>query len=127
LNVQAITRHDLEAEIVRRCRESEGFRRQFVADPAATAAKYLQVTTANLPKIVVHEETVDSRHIVLPAKQSDAVALSDQQLEKAAGATPALFPAAVSATVSLAVGFGGQAAIDLYIGNPIEIIQHSGW
>jgi hypothetical protein len=28
-----LTRHDLEAKIVKRCREEEGFRKEFTADP----------------------------------------------------------------------------------------------
>ena len=55
-----LTRHDLEAKIVKRCWEDEEFRREFTADPAGVFVKYLQIPAASLPKIVVHEETTGS-------------------------------------------------------------------
>ncbi len=51
-----LTRHDLEVKLVKRCWENEEFRQEFVSDPAATFAKYLEVPQASLPKIVVHRE-----------------------------------------------------------------------
>jgi hypothetical protein len=49
-NTDGLTRHDLEAKIVKRCWEDEGFRKEFTADPAATFVKYLQVPASSLPK-----------------------------------------------------------------------------
>jgi hypothetical protein len=69
---QAITRHDLEARIVQRSWEDKGFRQEFLADPAGSFSKYLQVPVGSLPKIAVHEEMAGSWHIVLPAKPSSA-------------------------------------------------------
>jgi hypothetical protein len=88
---QTLTRHDLEAKIVKRCWENEGFRKEFTADPAGTFTKYLEVPAASLPKILVHEEEPGSWHIVLPSKPADAGTLSDADLERVAGgATPTI-------------------------------------
>jgi hypothetical protein len=82
-----LTRHDLEAKIVKRCWEDEGFRKEFTADPAGAFVKYLRVPAASLPKIAIHEEMPGSWHIVLPSKPSDPSELSEQDLEKVAGGT----------------------------------------
>ena len=85
-----LSRHDIEAKIVKRCWEDEAFHQEFAADPVGTAVKYLQVPAANLPNIVVHEEPAGSWHIVLAAKPADAGELSEEDLEKVAGgSTPA--------------------------------------
>jgi hypothetical protein len=65
---QTISRHDLEAKILRRCREDEGFRSEFTSNPSAAFAKYLNVPAADLPRIPVHQEEPGSWHIVMPAK-----------------------------------------------------------
>jgi hypothetical protein len=82
---QALTRHDLEAKIVKRSWEDEAFRKEFTSDPTGTAVKYLKVTAAELPKIVVHEEAAGTWHIVLPAKPAGTDELSEGELEKVAG------------------------------------------
>jgi hypothetical protein len=80
-----LTRHDLEAKIVKRCWENEAFRQEFTADPAGAFVRYLEIPAANIPKIVVHEESVGSWHIVLPAKPANVNELSEQDLERVAG------------------------------------------
>jgi hypothetical protein len=86
-----ISRHDLEAKLVKRCWEDESFRKEFTADPTATFVKYLKVPPASLPRIAVHQETPGSWHIVLPAKPANTSELSDAELEKVAGgATPTI-------------------------------------
>jgi hypothetical protein len=80
----ALTRHDLEAKIVKRCWENEGFRKEFTGDPAGTAAKYLGGAD-KLPKIVVHEELAGSWYIVLPSRPANISELSERELEKVAG------------------------------------------
>jgi hypothetical protein len=81
----AVSRHDLEAKIVKRCWEDEEFREEFTADPVGAAVKYLEVPATRLPKIVVHQEAAGSWHIVLPAKPSYSHELSEADLEKVAG------------------------------------------
>jgi hypothetical protein len=82
---QTLTRHDLEAKIVRHSWEDKGFRKEFIANPAGTFVKYLNVPAASLPKIVVHQEAAGSWHIVLPARPANAGELSEADLEKMAG------------------------------------------
>lgn len=85
-----LTRHDLEAKIVKRCWENEAFRKEFTADPAAAFVKYLKVPASSVPKIAVHLEAPGSWHIVLPAKPANAGELSEAELEKVAGGTTPL-------------------------------------
>jgi len=80
-----LTRHDLEAKIVKRCWEDEAFRKEFTSDPAGAFVKYLGAERSGLPKIVVHEESPGSWHLVLPAKPAGAGELSDDELEQVAG------------------------------------------
>jgi hypothetical protein len=97
-----LTRHDLEAKIVKRCWEDEGFRKEFTADPAGVFVKHLQVPSASVPKIVVHEETTGSWHIVLPAKPANTGELSEADLENVAGGTTPTIT--VLATIVASVG-----------------------
>ena len=100
-----LTRHDVEAKIVKRCWEDEAFHKEFTADPVATAVKYLEVPAANLPNIVIHEEPAGSWHIVLPAKPAAAGELSDEDLEKVAGGlTPFLAPVAMVSLIVTVLG-----------------------
>jgi tRNA A37 threonylcarbamoyladenosine synthetase subunit TsaC/SUA5/YrdC len=83
-----LTRHDLEAKIAKRCWKDEAFRKEFTADPAGAFVKYLEAPATSLPKIVVHEETPGSWHLVLPAKPAIADELSEADLERVAGGVP---------------------------------------
>jgi hypothetical protein len=111
---QTLNRHDLEAKIVKHSWEDEKFRKEFIANPAGTFVKYLNVPAADLPKIVVHEEGPGTWHIVLPAKPANAKELSEEDLEKVAGGTtPTISLTAqtitliVSATKSVSENEGG--------------------
>jgi hypothetical protein len=104
----ALTRHDLEAKIVKRCWENEEFRKEFTADPAAAFVKYLKVPAASLPKIVIHEEAAGSWHIVLPAKPAELSELSEAELEKVSGGTT---PACVTVVVSVGVTVATAASV----------------
>jgi hypothetical protein len=84
---QTLSRHDLEAKIVKRCWEDEAFRKEFTTDPAGSFVKYLQVPAASLPEMFVHQEELGSWHIVLPEKPVNAGELSGEELEKVAGAS----------------------------------------
>jgi hypothetical protein len=94
-----LTRHDLEAKIVKRCWENEAFHREFTADPGGTFVKHLSVQRAGLPNIVVHEEEPDCWHIVIPLKPTNAGELSEEDLEKVAGGTTPTVVATVAASV----------------------------
>jgi hypothetical protein len=106
--IQVLSRHDLEAKIVKRCWENEEFRQEFTADPAGAFVRYLDYDPKNLPRIVVHEETPGSWHIVVPAKPTVMAELSDEDLERVAGGvTPA---AATPIAGPLAAAFAGGGA-----------------
>ena len=96
-----LTRHDLEAKIVKRCWDDEGFRKEFTADPAGVFVKHLHVPAASLPKIVVHEETTGSWHIVLPAKPANTGELSEADLENVAGGTTPTVTVLASIVISV--------------------------
>jgi hypothetical protein len=117
---QTLTRHDLEAKIVKRCWEDEGFRKEFTADPAAAFVKYLEIPAASLPKISVHQEEPGSWHIVLPAKPADTNEISEQDLDRIAGAASGIIlqpnhfftalAAAASVTAATAIASAGMSA-----------------
>jgi hypothetical protein len=101
---EQLTRHDLEAKVVKRCWENEGFRQEFTADPAGTFVKYLKVPASSLPKILVHAEEPGSWHIVLPTKSSTTSELSEEDLAKVAGGgTPFTLLLTVANTVATAL------------------------
>jgi hypothetical protein len=107
---QAMTRHDLEAKIVKRCWEDEAFRKEFASDPAGAFTKYLDVPAERLPKITVYPEEPGTWHIVLPSKPANTSELSEKELEKVAGGvTPAVWSVAVTTLVS-AIGSGAASA-----------------
>jgi hypothetical protein len=107
-----LTRHDLEAKIVKRCWENEAFRKELIANPAGAFAKYLKIPAANLPKIVIYEEPAGSWHIVVPSRPADADELSDQDLERVAGGLnpPWLVASAAALSLSIAGGSAGASA-----------------
>ena len=117
----ALTRHDLEAKIVKHCWEDEAFHQEFTADPVGTAVKYLEVPAASLPNIVVHEEPAGSWHIVLPAKPANAGELSEEDLEKiAGGSTPVCLATVVSGVITGLVSGSGLSA------SALVTVKH-GW
>jgi hypothetical protein len=105
----ALSRHALEAKIVKRCWENAAFRKEFLSDPAGCFAKYAKTPKAQLPKITVHEEQPGSWHIVLPAKPAKAGELSDEELEKVAGGTDVVVT--VTAVIGTAAGTGVFSAL----------------
>jgi hypothetical protein len=116
---EELTRHDLEAKIVKHSWEDEGFRKEFLADPAGTFVKYLEIPAASLPKIAVHQEAAGSWHIVLPAKPAGAGDLSEVELERVAGG------AWLAKTVKVAEIAGGVVGVSLSVG--IDQGKKAGW
>jgi hypothetical protein len=116
------SRHDLEAKIVKHSWEDEKFRKEFLTDPAATFVKYLKVPKESLPKIVVHEETPGSWHIVLPPQPADIHELSEAELEKVAGGTT---PTLVATVVASVVGSIGSSIVSSM--TAVISIDEGGW
>jgi hypothetical protein len=97
-----LSRHDLEAKIVKRCWENEAFRREFTADPSGAFTKYLEIPATYLPKIVVHEEPAGSWHIVLPPRPGNIGQLSEADLERVTGGTDPPMPISAKVTIAIA-------------------------
>jgi hypothetical protein len=117
----ALSRHDIEAKIIKRCWEDEAFHKEFATDPVGTAVKYLEVPAASLPNIVVHEEPAGSWHIVLPAKPSNVGELSEEDLEKVAGGSTPVCVVTVVSGVLTALGTLGSVAFGAVEG------KKAGW
>ena len=117
-----LSRHDLEAKVVKHSWEDEKFRKEFLTDPAATFVKYLKVPKESLPKIVVHEETPGSWHIVLPPQPADIHELSEAELEKVAGGTT---PTLVATVVASVVGTIASSIVSSV--TAVISIDEGGW
>jgi hypothetical protein len=120
---QTLTRHDLEAKIVKRCLEDEGFRKEFTTDPAAAFVKYLEIPAASLPKISVHQEEPGSWHIVLPPRPTNVDELSEQELETVAGGTTPVIEVGVSALASAYV----SAFASVTIAGSVLVANDTPW
>jgi hypothetical protein len=116
-----LTRHDLEAKIVKRCWEDEAFGKEFTADPARAFVRYLQVPAADIPAIVVHQEEPGSWHIVLPSRPANMNELSEQDLERVAGGINPTWYAVV--TGAAVVASLGSAVITA----SVSITPDKGW
>ena len=112
----ALTRHDLEAKIVKRCWQDDEFHKEFVADPRGVFVRYLQVPASNLPQIVVHQEAPGSWHIVLPPQPADANELSEEDLEKMAGGTTPIVATEVLIIVTVAASVGVSGGLSETVG-----------
>jgi hypothetical protein len=118
----ALTRHDLETKIVKRCWVDEGFCKEFTADPMGTAVKHLQVPGASLPKIVVHQEAPGTWCIILPAKPAGANELSEKDLERVAGGSAETLYILAVVTIS-----GSVSGISAGVAAGVTITLHEGW
>ena len=80
------TRHELEAGLIERAAKDEAFRRALVADPRGTLERELQAKMPEGFSLTVLEESPTQRYLVLPpAPSREGDALSDAELEAAAG------------------------------------------
>lgn len=86
-------RQDLEAQLIERAARDAAFREELVRDPKAAVARELSAATGGTVQfpasvtIVVHEETPDTFHLVLPATPAQPHELSDAELASVAGGT----------------------------------------
>jgi hypothetical protein len=123
-----LTRHDLEAKIVKHCWEDEAFRKEFTVDPAGAFVKYLQVPAASVPRISVHQEEPGSWHIVLPVRPASANELSEADLEKmAGGAIETLALSKLVAEFTGPVASGVLVAGATVVSGLVSADQAKGW
>jgi hypothetical protein len=117
-----ITRHGLEAKIVKRCWEDEAFRREFTTDSKGSFTKYLDIPAESLPRIVVHEEEPGTWHIVLPQMPVRTAELSREELERVSGGSYFVTATVIIATVSAAA-----SATSVSISASMTITTDNGW
>jgi hypothetical protein len=122
-----LTRHDLEAKIVKRCWEDEAFRKEFISDPVGAFVRYLGVPATDLPKIVIHEESAGSWHIVLPTRQAEAGELSEADLEKISGGSKGSVPGVCFADeVALAAAQAAKLSLVSKVASGVSAVIASG-
>jgi hypothetical protein len=122
-----LTRHDLEAKIVRHSWQDEAFRKEFIADPTGTFVRYLEIPAEGMPKVVVHQEQPDSWHIVLPARPANVDELSQEELERVAGGASALV-FSITTVVGVSALINVSASVSLayeFVSGPIG--EATGW
>ena len=83
------SRADLEAKLAERARTDDAFRAELQADPTATIRRELAdlgITLSDEARVVLHEETPDTLHLVLPLDpDNQETELDDQALDLVAG------------------------------------------
>lgn len=85
-----------EAKIAALAMEDADFRAKLLSDPKAALAEVAGLEFPEGVKLVVHEETADTLHMVIPPAIPDE--LTDEQLEAVAGG--AVFAGVKTATVA---------------------------
>lgn len=75
--------------LVEKAVEDEAFRARLLADPKAAIEEELGLTLPPSLAVEVHEEGVDTAHLVLPPPRG---ALSDEQLARVAGGFGLILP-----------------------------------
>ena len=81
-------RLDVESVLVIKAWNDEAFRKQLLADPKSMIEKEIGQTLPADLKVVIHEESDDTIHLVLPVKPSGEE-LSQDELDKVAGGAAA--------------------------------------
>jgi Nitrile hydratase, alpha chain len=74
-------RQSLEQEIIEKALKDPGFRASLVADPKGTLEKNWGVTLPADLNVVVHTESPNELHVVLPNAGTDSLSMDDLQLD----------------------------------------------
>ena len=88
---EATERQEMERRIVQRSIEDDAFRQRLIEDPKAALEQELGTRLPEGVRVVTVEETAETIYLVLPSTSTaggEGGALSDQQLESVAGASP---------------------------------------
>ena len=75
------TSDEMRARIVQKKDEDDEFRSQLISDPRGAIEKELDVTIPDGLKIEVHEDSIETAHLILPPKPK----LDETQLSQIAG------------------------------------------
>lgn len=79
------TRAEVDSLVRERVAADPDFRARLVADPRATLSELLDLPLPPAVSVEVHEESLTSIHLVLPASVDRSGELSDDDLELVAG------------------------------------------
>ena len=88
---EATGRQEMERRLIEKSLEDESFRRRLIEDPKGAVEQELGTQLPDEVRVVTVEETPDTIYLVLPSTSvagGEGGALSDQQLESVAGASP---------------------------------------
>ena len=106
----AITKHQLEANLIEKCWKEPGFREKVLKNPKEMLEAFLGKSLPADFKVVIHEEDSKTLHLALPPAPSNVAELSDDELERVAGGTEFLFAVVVGTIVGASVVVGASAA-----------------
>ena len=88
---EATGRAELERRLIEKSVEDEAFRQRLIEDPKGAVEEELGRRLPEEVRVVTVEESADTIYLVLPSTSTaggEGGALSDQQLESVAGASP---------------------------------------
>ena len=83
----SLTKRDLETALIEKCWKDPEFKKQVVTDPKGMLERHIGQKLPEDLKIFIHEEDANTLHFSLPPAPSNAMELSDEDLEKVAGGT----------------------------------------
>ena len=92
----SLTKRDLETALIEKCWKDTEFKKQVVTDPKGMLERHIGQKLPADVKIFVHEEDANTLHFSLPPAPSNAMELSDEDLEKVAGGTELVILTAVA-------------------------------
>lgn len=98
-----------EAKIAAKAMEDEAFRAKLLSDPKSAIAESTGLEFPAEVNIVVHEETDDTLHLVIPPAIPDE--LTDDQLEAVAGGAVFIGGKAVGKAVGLGIAGGAASGL----------------
>jgi len=83
----AITKHQLETNLIEKCWKEPEFREKVLKDPKGMLEAFLGKSLPSDFKVVIHQEDANTLHLALPPAPSNVTELSDDELERVAGGT----------------------------------------
>ena len=103
----ALTKHDLERNLIQKCWKDADFRSEVLKDPKGMLEAFLGKTLPADFHVVIHEEDSNTLHFAIPPAPPNRDELSDEDLERIAGGTELAIAFLVAATVTAVTGAGG--------------------